>query len=150
MIKFATTLAIAGTFGQINAVAITSEDQSRAGFMERCGKSANERECVEDYYCKETSFINSGGLAETNYVCNYAQEGDLCYFDKHGLHDLVVKCDPGKNLECLPDGPDPDKQYCAQVLSTRAQVLVAEHFKEFFGDFMKGIAYDIQGILDEK
>ena len=95
------------------------------------------------------TFINSGGFAETADVCNYAQEGDLCYFDKHGIHDVHKPCDESKNLECLPQGPDPDKKYCQETLSQRAKVLVASHFVEFFGPLMKGIAYDVQDVIDE-
>ena len=77
--KFATSLAIAGSLGQINAISVSSTH--KAGLMERCGPSSttNVTECQEEFKCEEKTFINSGGVAETNHVCQYGQINDVCY-----------------------------------------------------------------------
>ena len=78
--KFASTLLIAGSIGQINALSVASGDYQTTE-MESCGpdtKPGNPTECAEQFKCEAKTFINSGGIAETTHVCQYGQVGDVC------------------------------------------------------------------------
>ena len=78
--KFAYTLLIAGSLGQINALRVASEDKQTTE-MESCGPDAkphNPTECADWFKCEQKTFVNSGGFAETTHVCQYGQEGDVC------------------------------------------------------------------------